>query len=357
MFKKILSSASTAMNLVLAFALAKYLHYDGVEVLPHRFVTAKRLRRLERKYGVFVTAVHLPWWTWRGAWYWLSWRSTWRTLQREWSKVGGNLVVGYMTATLVALIYDLFINKLQTLTWLLIMGPLGDGPLDSPGLQLARELGVPVVIHPGPILELVRPPLGGWPANPQEREEWKEWIEGQLAIFDEIEEVRVENNDAPFHPDSNNGEGIEQALFCLGLLRRAGQKAALVFDGEHLAKEIGFWGLADLEHRLLPVLRKLPQGSVVEAHVCGYDPGEGGVKKGGHLPLDVGSFPTKHNLLALLETGASSSYRYLEVVVETPPEIGDFFKLLLLGDRAGETCNDLLAQQASNKAFLDAIDP
>lgn|GEM_PF-6018980 len=352
---KILSSASTAMNLTLAFALAKRFGYEGVEILPHRFVTSEGVRALEEKWDIKATSVHLPWWTWRGAWYWLGWRSTARTFRQEWRGVGGNSITGYMTATLVALLTDLFIHKIQTLTWLLIMGPLGDGPLDNPGLKLARELDLPVVVHPGPILELVQPPLDGWPPDPQEREGWKKWIKGQLAIFKEIVEVRIENNDAPFHPDSNSGGGMDQALFCLHMLQKiAGHpNAKLVFDGEHLAKEIGFWGLMSLESKLLPILRKLPRGSVVEAHICGYDPGEGGVKKGGHLPLSAGSFPIRHNLLALIQTKASPEP--FEVTVETPPGIGDFFKLLFLGERAGKAYAGLLAQHASNETELDRI--
>lgn len=347
---KILSSASTAMNLVLAFALARRFGYSGVEVLPHRFTTAQGLRRLEDKYGVPVTAIHLPWWTWRGALYWMSPRSTWRTLQQEWKRSGKGI-----KSTVKALLYDAFINKLQTITWLLIMGPLGDGPLDNPGLRLAHELDLPVVVHPGPILELVQPPLNGWPQDPKEREEWKEWARVQLGVFGGIREIRVENNDAPFHPDSNFGEGMDQALFCRQLLRLCGFQVNLVFDGEHLAKEIGFWGLMTLERKLLPVLQKLPRGSVVEAHVCGYDPNEGGVKKGGHLSLGVGCFPVKHNLLALVHTEAS--LEPFEVTVETPPGIGDFLKLLFFGNRAGETYLRLLQEQADNKAFLDTITP
>lgn len=347
---KVLSSASTAMNLVLAFALAKKFGYQGVEVLPHRFVTAERLRRLEKKYGVIVTAIHLPWWTWRGAWYWLSWRSTKHTVKQEWKKSGKSA-----RSTMKALLYDLAINKLQTLTWLLIMGPLGEGPFDNPGIDLAYKLRVPVVVHPGPILELVRPPLNGWPTGDRERERWKDTIKQRLEVFFGITEIRVENNDAPFHPDSNSGEGMEQALFCLGLLKMAYpyRKVALVFDGEHLAKEIGFWGLMSLERKLLPALRRLPPASVVEAHVCGYDPDEGGVKKGGHLPLGVGSFPIRHNLLALIQTGASNEP--LEVTVETPPGIGDFFRLLILGSHAGSAYARLVAEQSANKAFLDKI--
>ena len=346
--RKVLSSASTAMNVLLAFALARRLRYDGVEILPHRFVTADGLRGLEKKHGIPVTAIHLPWWTWRGALYWMGPRSTWRVLRMAWQQAHG---FGLLAATLRALLQDVLLNKLQTLTWLLIMGPLGEGWLCNPGLRIARELGVPVVVHPGPILELVQPPLGGWPADPEERKDWAEWVREQLSIFDTIAEVRVENNDAPFHPDSNSGEGIDQTLFCLGLLKMAGHETSLVLDWEHLAKEVGFWGAREIERKLFPVLRRLPRGSVAETHICGYDPRAGGVKAGGHLPLGQGQFPIWRNIYLLQGSGACAPI--LDVVVETPPGVGAFLSVLLLGKRGGATYLEMEFEQEDNKELLD----
>jgi len=205
--------------------------YNGVEFQPGRKTTASEIMKEREQWptdnrgGRMLVTLHGPWWPAVGRYSW------------------------YDQGT--------FFQALETWFWNRRLGPLEE----NPALSIARELRAPIVLHEGVVLTLTKA--------------------GQLDLLRGLK-IRVENNDNPTVVGGQHG--LDSAISACIALANSGLMGRLCLDIEHLSKER--WDGQDdfIEKVLRPAFNKRVQ--IDEVHLCGYDPGGGGIKAGGHLPLN-----------------------------------------------------------------------
>lgn len=265
----VLSSVACGGNLELTFRVARECGYEGVELLVPRGTTADELNRLRDKWGVRVRSIH-------GA---------------PWTKIGLQHELDNPARRLKAKILNRYFGPLE----------------ENPGIAIARELRIPIILHAGAVLEL-------------------EHMEKLITLHGS--RVRVENCDVllaiPGREKQFDGMLVADKAF--ELLSNANIRASICLDVEHMACELaacGTWSGVlypefavnlDMKHHIQGWINSHTE-SVQSIHLCDWH-----FDGRGHLRYGEGMLPLKEIIKLLrmfdAERAVISAAPPLDYVVE-----------------------------------------
>lgn len=274
--RKILSAATCGFG-VLAFPMATEHNFDGIELAPLKRNSIDRVRHLMERYSVQVTSVHAPFWCKTGYNFW-----------RE---------HGTPKEKLLAYGFGMVMGIIET----------------NPAIEIAGNLGVPLNVHPGEMLEMR-----------------KQGILDKLADV----RVRVENDDARTHPlTASHTNGIYAALEARKILDDNGISGGYTLDVAHLATEKKWQGSEGEYLGYLDEALGLFGNRLEAVHLLDFEPGAGGIKPG-EVALGHGSLPLA-DIKARFVCFEQTSAQQLDLVLEVAPSMKAGATLIATGGRVG----------------------
>lgn len=236
-----LSSASCGCDSRLVFSQAKRYGIEYVEIVPFKKETARRLCRYQAMYGVKIGSIHGAMW---------------------------------MPNMYRYLVKNDPVKKYETMVARWLSGTL----LENPGLRIARNLEVPIVLHSGIWFEMLQNPLQGLSPS---------------RLFLSGCELSWEAASYP-HPWASGGaEGLEATIDAYDACRRRQISSSITLDNAHLARVLR--GITP-EQALEKAAEVIGRRRVFQVHFSDVRLADNYYRDINHLPLGSGDIDVAESL-------------------------------------------------------------